>query len=191
MCPLSSDIVNHDTVYIPSIVCWHLMDQITINRLRNNFKHLRTLKHIFVVNNDIDRVWEFYTDIKHLATITPTEMNLKIINSTTGQKLIQGSEIWIAGKIIFQRKTTWHSRITFLKLYEYVDEMLKGPFKKWRHLHRFHEINEKQTQIIDEVEFELPYGIVGKLLFEDYTYNRLEKIFAYRRIATIKALESI
>jgi ligand-binding SRPBCC domain-containing protein len=69
--------------------------------------------------------------------------------------------------------------------------MLQGPFKKWRHLHRFHEISQKQTQVIDEVDFELPYGVVGKLLFEDYTYNRLEKIFAHRRIATIKALESI
>jgi hypothetical protein len=31
-------------------------------------------------------------------------MNLKIINTTTGQKLIQGSEIWIGRKIIFLRK---------------------------------------------------------------------------------------
>jgi ligand-binding SRPBCC domain-containing protein len=65
---------------------------------------LRTLKHIFIVNNNIDRVWEFNTDIKHLKIITPKEMNLKITNSTTSQKLIQGSEIWIAGKIIFLRK---------------------------------------------------------------------------------------
>ena len=108
-------------------------------------------------------------------------MNLKVINCTTGQKLIQGSEIWITGKIIFLRKMTWHSRITYLKLYEYVDEMLKGPFKKWRHLHRFHDINQKQTQVIDEVDFELPYGIIGKLLFEGYAYNRLEKVFTHRK----------
>jgi ligand-binding SRPBCC domain-containing protein len=152
---------------------------------------LRTLKHIFIVNNNIERVWAFYTDIKHLEIITPQEMNLKIINCTTGQKLIQGSEIWIVGKIILLRKTTWHSRVTSLKLYEYVDEMLKGPFKKWRHLHKFHDIDQKQTQIIDEVDFELPYGIIGKLLFEGYTYNRLEKIFAHRKKATIKALENI
>ena len=120
---------------------------------------MRTLKHIFIVNNNIERVWAFYTDIKHLEIITPKEMNLKIINCTTGQKLIQGSEIWIVGKIILLRKTTWHSRVMSLKQYEYVDEMLKGPFKKWRHLHRFHNIDQKQTQIIDEVDFELPYGI--------------------------------
>ena len=152
---------------------------------------MRTLNYTFVVNNDIDRVWEFYTDIKHLEIITPKEMNLKIINTTTtGQKLTQGSEISIVGKIIL-RKSTWHSRISSLKPYEYVDEMLKGPFKKWRHLHRFHATNQKQTQVIDIVDFELPYGSIGKLLFEGYAYNRLEKIFAHRRIATIKALENI
>ena len=152
---------------------------------------MRTLRHVFIVNNNIDRVWEFYTDIKHLEILTPKEMKLKIINCTTGQKLIQASEIWISGKIIFLRKTTWHSRVTSLKLYEYVDEMLKGPFKKWRHLHRFHDINQKQTQVIDEVDFELPYGMIGKLLFEGYAYNRLEKVFTHRKKATIKALENI
>ena len=167
------------------------MDQITINRLRDNSKCLSTFRHIFVVNDNIARVWEFYTDIKHLEIITPKEMDLKIINATTSQKLTQGSEIWIAGKIIFLTKTTWHSKITSLKLYEYVDEMLKGPFKKWRHSHRFYDINQKQTQVIDEVDFELPYGIIGKLLFKGYAYNHLKKIFAHRRMATIKALENI
>jgi ligand-binding SRPBCC domain-containing protein len=69
--------------------------------------------------------------------------------------------------------------------------MLKGPFKKWRHLHRFHDINQKQTQVIDEVDFELPYGMIGKLLFEGYAYNRLEKVLTHRKKVTIKALENI
>ena len=84
---------------------------------------------------------------------------------------------------------TWHSKITFLKKYEYADEMLEGPFKKWRHKHKFHYIMDgKQTEIIDEVEFELPYGILGKL-FEGYAYKQLQNIFEHRKIATVKALE--
>ena len=76
---------------------------------------MRTLNYTFTVNNDIDRVWEFYTDIKHLEIITPKEMNLKIINATTtGQKLTQGSEISIVGKILV-RNSTGQSRITSLK----------------------------------------------------------------------------
>ena len=38
---------------------------------------------------------------------------------------------------------------------------------------------------MDQVDFELPYGILGKL-FEAYTYNQLRKIFDHRKIATIK-----
>jgi ligand-binding SRPBCC domain-containing protein len=52
----------------------------------------------------------------------------------------------------------------------------------------FNNIEGKQTEIIDEVEFELPYGILGKLI-EGYAYKQLQNIFEYRKITTIKALE--
>jgi ligand-binding SRPBCC domain-containing protein len=127
-----------------------------------------------------------------LEIITPKEMDLKIIN-TTNQNIVQGQEIWasskIFGKIIIGRIMTWHSKITFLKEFEYIDEMLDGPFKKWRHMHKFHNIMDgKQTEIIDEIEFELAYGILGKL-FEGYAYKQLQNTFEYRKIAIAKALE--
>jgi ligand-binding SRPBCC domain-containing protein len=160
-----------------------------LNILRYN---LRRFRQSFIVQSSIERVWHFYTNIKHLEMITPKEMDLKIIN-TTSQNIVQGHEIWVSGKIFeamkIRRTITWHSKITFLKKYEYIDEMLEGPFKKWRHLHEFHNIiGGKQTEIIDEIEFELPYGILGKL-FEGYAYKQLQNTFEYRKIATVKALE--
>jgi ligand-binding SRPBCC domain-containing protein len=150
---------------------------------------LRTFRQSFIIECPIERVWHFYTDVKHLETITPKGIELKIIR-TTNQNIVQGQEIWVSGKIFKKmgRRMKWHSKITFLKSHEYIDEMLSGPFKKWRHLHRFHNIEGKQTEIIDEVEFELPYGILGKLI-EDYAYKQLQDIFEYRKITTIKALE--
>jgi len=127
-------------------------------------------------------------------------LELKITNATN-QKLTQGSEIWLEGKIIIMlsKKSKWHSMITSYSIsprqYLYVDEMLTGPFKKWKHLHKFYCIdndndnNQKQTQVIDEIHFELPYGIIGKL-FEGYAYRRLEKLFCNRKLATIRALEN-
>ena len=50
--------------------------------------------------------------------------------------------------------------------------------------------NQKQTEVIDEIDFELPYNAVGKL-FEGYVNRRLEKFFDYRKAATIKSLEDI
>jgi ligand-binding SRPBCC domain-containing protein len=151
---------------------------------------LRAFKHSFVVNSPIDRVWEFYTDIKHLEIITPTEIELKI-TSATSQKLTQGSEFWLEGKLMISKRR-WHSVIKSIGPYQYLDEMLTGPLKKWRHLHKFNDINinnnQKQTEVIDEVDFELPYNPVGKL-FEGYAIRLLEKFFDYRKAATIKSLE--
>lgn len=143
------------------------------------------------MNCPIDRVWEFYTDIKHLDIITPPEIELKITNATS-QKLIQGSEFWLEGKLMIL-KSRWRSAIKSIIPYQYLDEMLTGPLNKWRHLHKFNDINlnnnvQKQTEVIDEVEFELPYNSVGKL-FEGYVSRRLEKFFDYMKAATIKSLE--
>jgi ligand-binding SRPBCC domain-containing protein len=150
---------------------------------------LRRFRQSFIVKSPIEKVWNFYTDAKHLEIITPKEIELKII-STTNQNIVQGQEIWVSGRIFekIRRRMKWHSRITFLKAHEYIDEMLSGPFKKWRHLHRFCDIDGKQTEIIDEVDFELPYGILGKL-FEGYAYKQLQNIFEYRKKTTVKALE--
>jgi len=124
-------------------------------------------------------------------------MELKITNATN-QKLTQGSEIWLEGKIILMiSKNKWHSMITSYSVspqqYLYVDEMLSGPFKIWRHRHKFYDVdnnnNQKQTQLIDEIDFELPYGIIGKL-FDGYAFRRLEKLFCDRKLATIRALET-
>jgi ligand-binding SRPBCC domain-containing protein len=112
-------------------------------------------------------------------------MNLKIAE-TTKQTIVEGQEAIIEGKIIFlQRK--WRSKITYLKPYTYVDEMLKGPLK-WKHTHLFKKIDEFETNVIDEIEYEIPFGIFGKL-FEGFVFSKLNKIFEYREISTKKKLE--
>jgi ligand-binding SRPBCC domain-containing protein len=152
-------------------------------------EYLHIFRYSFIVKSPIERVWYFYTDINHLKIITPKQIDLNITKATS-PNIVQGQEIWCNGKIIAKRRTTWHSKITFLKSYEYIDEMLDGPFKKWRHVHKFRNLDEKQTEVIDEIEFELPYGVLGKL-FEGYAYKQLQRTFQYRKVATINALENI
>jgi ligand-binding SRPBCC domain-containing protein len=146
---------------------------------------VRRFHHSFTVNVNIDRVWEFYTDIGHLQVISPPNMRLRLIKSTH-QKLVQGSEVWLTG--ILLTRSNWHSRITSLAPYEYVDEMLTGRFRVWKHMHGFRKI-DNTAEVIDEIDFELHYGLLGRM-FEGYVYSQLEKIFAYRKQATIKALEN-
>jgi len=67
--------------------------------------------------------------------------------------------------------------------------MSNAIFKSWRHIHVFHKINENQTRITDEIEFELQYGTIGKM-FEWYALGKLKKIFAHRQQATIEYLRN-
>ena len=139
------------------------------------------------MNCHIDKAWEFYTDINHPAIITPRQLDLDVLD-TTDLKFIEDTELWIQGKILLFKKE-WHSRITLVRPYEYVDEMLSGPFKIWRHLHKFrYDVQLNQTEVADEVEFELPCGALGRI-FEGLTNIELKRIFEHRKKATTIALE--
>ena len=145
---------------------------------------LKTFYHYFIVDAPIDKVWDFYTDLHHLEIITPKRLDFKIIESTSN-KITLGQTAYFSSKLL--TTITWKTKITTCKPYTYVDEMSNPLFKHWKHTHVFHKINENQTKVTDEIEFELQYGVIGKM-FEWYALDKLKKIFAHRQQAAINAL---
>lgn len=121
----------------------------------------------------------------HLTYLTPSKFDLKII-SPSSYRLFEGQELIIEGKIGLIKRQ-WHSKITFLKEYRYIDEMLLGPFKKWVHSHSFEKIDKDKTKVIDDIDFLLPYGIIGRLL-TPFALFQLKKIFDHREKQTISLL---
>ena len=142
---------------------------------------MRRFYHAFVVQADIDKVWEFYTGLDHLRVITPPRIKLQVEKSTTGSRLEEGTDVWLSGRYITTIR--WHTLITRMQPYVYVDKMLQGLFKTWIHVHSFRAASGG-TEVIDEIDFELPYGAVGRV-FEGYVARQLARIFAYRKEATI------
>src|SRR5262245_14445494 len=104
-------------------------------------------------------------------------MQLALVKSTH-QTMVPGTEVWLTG--ILLTSTNWHSRITALDPYEYVDEMLTGRFRVWKHVHTFRMIDENRTEVIDEIDFELHFGWLGRI-FEGYVLSQLEKAFTHRK----------
>jgi len=148
---------------------------------------LRTFNHSFVVDAPIGKVWDFYTDLHHLQVITPKRLDFKIVESSSN-KITLGQTAYFSSKLL--TRMTWKTKITACKPYTYVDEMSNALFKRWRHTHVFHKINENQTRVTDEIQFELQYGFIGKM-FEWYAMSKLNQIFAHRKHATIKALGNL
>ncbi len=150
---------------------------------------MKSFEQSFKVNCSIDKVWKFYTDIKHLEIVTPPNLNLKIIE-TSDKQIVKGLRMTISGRL-FLYNSKWNSIISLVDIskHMYIDEMVKGPFKKWKHVHLFSEIGENQTVITDKIEFELPFFFFGKLM-EGYVENNLKKIFEFRKIQTVSYLSN-
>ena len=150
---------------------------------------MKSFEQSFKVNCNIDKVWDFYTDIKHLEIITPPQLKLRIIE-TSNQQVVEGLRMTLSTKLVLY-SSKWHSIISLVDIFRhmYIDEMVKGPFKKWKHVHLFLEIGENQTVITDKIEFELPFFFLGKLM-EGYMQNNLRKIFEFRKIQTVSYLSN-
>lgn len=145
---------------------------------------MKRFTHSFVVDSNIDKVWKFYTNINHLKIITPKRMKIEILD---GDNILEENmEYWLKARLI--TNTKWQSRITRLRPYEYVDEMVGSKFKTWKHLHQFNKIDDNKTEVVDQIDFQLPFGVIGKL-FENYAMRKLYEIFEYRKKTTAEALQ--
>ena len=65
----------------------------------------------------------------------------------------------------------------------FVDRMVRGPFRSWVHEHRF-EPRGAGSRLIDDVEYELPLGALGRLAGGAFAARKLERLFAYRHQVT-------
>ena len=135
----------------------------------------------------------------HLTTfiIAPVErvfdlsrsINLhKISTAHTGETAIAGV---LTGLINENETVTWQAKhigkqrqftskiIEMLRPNSFLDEMIKGDFKSFRHQHHFKKTNNG-TIMIDLLEFETPYGVLGKLINRLFLKNYIEKLLVKR-----------
>ncbi len=150
---------------------------------------MKSFEQSFKVNCSIDDVWKFYTDIKHLEIVTPPKLKLKIIE-TSDKRIVEGLRMTISGRLVLYN-SKWISKISLVDIpkHMYIDEMVKGPFKKWKHIHLFSEIGKNRTVVTDKIEFELSIFFLGKLM-EGYVEKNLKKIFEFRKIQTVNNLSN-
>ncbi|MFI5357331.1 MAG: TIGR01777 family oxidoreductase [Opitutales bacterium] len=72
---------------------------------------------------------------------------------------------------------------------QFCDVMRRGPFVAWTHTHRFEPAGETASLLVDEVDYRLPAGRVGRLVAGNWVRRKLERLFAYRHAVTKGDLE--
>ena len=85
------------------------------------------------------------------------------VAGVTSGPISLGDEVtWRAWHFGIPLKMT--SRITEMESPDYfVDEQVKGPFRRFRHVHEFGE-DSSGTTMVDRIEFTAPFGLLGRLV---------------------------
>jgi hypothetical protein len=130
------------------------------------------------ISRPVDEVYSFFADANNLEAITPRQLNLHIL--TPGPiRLAAGARIDYQLKL-YGIPLKWATLIeSWAPPHEFVDVQLRGPYCVWRHTHRF--VSEGAgTRIVDDVDYELPFGPLGRLVDALWTRREVAGIFAYR-----------
>jgi ligand-binding SRPBCC domain-containing protein len=71
----------------------------------------------------------------------------------------------------------------------FADRMVRGPFAKWLHRHLVTPRGPDASVLTDDIEFELPLGIVGHVVGGPIARRQLERLFTYRHEVTQRTCE--
>ena len=137
-----------------------------------------TIERTTTIPGDLDAVFKFFEDPHNLKEITPPWLNFQVV-SASDEVMRQGTKIRY--KIRWLGLTMgWESLIAeYEKNVSFADEMLRGPYKSWYHAHRFRGVGDC-VEISDRVEYEMPFGPLGRLAHWLMVKRQLQRIFDYR-----------
>ena len=131
----------------------------------------------------VERVFDLSRSINLHKISTAHTKEEAIAGVTSGLINVNETVTWKARHLFKTRQYT--SVITAMeKPSHFVDEMQRGDFKSLRHEHHFRPI-DNGTIMIDIMEFESPYGSIGKFFNAVYLKKYIER-FLLKRNAVIK-----
>ncbi len=131
-----------------------------------------------IIAAPLDVAFRFFEDPRNLAKITPGWLSFEIVD-IDGLPLRAGSQIEYRIKWL-GIGSGWRTLIEeFERPHRFVDRQIGGPYRRWRHEHRF-EASGGETVMRDRVEYELPYGVVGRIVHRLVVRRQLQQIFDYR-----------
>lgn len=142
-------------------------------------------RHTFRVHAAQELVDSFHRNPQILRSITPLPI---IVQFHHVEPIYEGSSVdftlwfgpipvrWVAG----------HSRVGKDK--GFVDEQIRGPFKRWVHQHVFEPLGPHTTEVVDEIEADLrlhPWWLLVGVMM----WITLPILFAYRAWKTRRMIE--
>ena len=105
------------------------------------------------------------------------------------------SSLEVGTRVILRAKfgPVWQTIVAEHVEYEsgkmFADRMVEGPFPNWLHRHVVTPRGESECLLTDDIEYELPLGILGRVFGGWFATRNLERLFEFRHRVTREACE--
>lgn len=142
---------------------------------------MHILKYSQTLPLNLSACWDFFSSPANLKVLTPEHLDFNITNLNDSKKMYPGQIITYTIRPILNIPIEWVTEITQAQQPDYfIDEQRFGPYKFWYHEHRFNAI-ANGVEMIDTIYYQLPCGILGKILNSIKIKHDIECIFSYRK----------
>jgi ligand-binding SRPBCC domain-containing protein len=142
-----------------------------------------------VIHATPDELFAFHERPDAFTRLMPPWEKSRVIERAAN--LHVGSRAIVDARIAPGIVIRWESRHTaYDPPHSFEDQQVRGPFRSWRHRHIV-ERHPEGALLIDDIEYEPPFGILGRALAGIVIDRRLRRVFAFRHRVTREACENL
>jgi ligand-binding SRPBCC domain-containing protein len=126
----------------------------------------------------VESVFDFFSRAENLGRITPEWLNFQML--TPPEVELKAGTLLDYRLRIHGVPVRWRTRIVeWDPPHRFVDVQERGPYKLWHHTHRFVASGDGTT-MTDDVEYALPFGVLGALVNWLQVRRDVKQIFDHR-----------
>ncbi len=121
-------------------------------------------------------LFDWHTRPGAFERLNPPWRPVSIVRSSNA--ITEGAEVSIKLPVLGPVGLRWDLKHTrYIPNSEFRDEQVRGPFRVWKHTHVFVAREPQSSQMIDRIEYQLPYGAAVLSVFMQ---RELERLFRFR-----------
>jgi ligand-binding SRPBCC domain-containing protein len=140
-----------------------------------------------VIDASAEKVFAFHEAPEAFERLQPPWQTTEIVQPPTSLEV--GTRVVLRVKVGPFWQTIVAEHVEYEPGRMFADRMVEGPFDKWLHKHIVTPRSENQCVLRDEIDYALPFGLLGRLFGGAFARKSLERLFAYRHKVTREACE--